>query len=1196
MPSLVASSATDRALILLGDAVPHIVWGAGPDGTTDYLNAQGAAYAGRSLPAAGTWGWLALVHPEDADRARGAWVEARRTCSALTLEYRLRRHDGVHRWHVARAKPVLDEYGAVVRWIGTAIDVDDAKRQQDADEAMSLLDTAFSQAPFGCGFADRDLQVVNLNERLTSIGGSALADPSGASFAEAVPRLWPQLEASLRRVLATGRAEMDIEVDTPCGADPEQAGHWSVGCFPVSRAEEVIGIGIIVADDSARRQAEANVRFQAEILGAIGQAVVVVDTYRVVTYWNRAAEVMHGWSAADAVGRRSTDLINRDEDPALAAAMVAALRAGRVWSGDVAVRRRDGSPLWVHVTNTPIFGADGELVAVIGTSVDVSERIANEAERHQLAAIVDGSGDAIFSTSIDGTVTSWNRAAQALFGFTAGEIIGRPVAAIAPEDRVEEQVLLRDQLRAGGPPRRLETTRRRKDGSLVDVLLTVSPASEADVVVGASVIATDISERVATRRALETSEHSLAEAQRTAHIGSFELDVASGALTWSAEYRRILGLEPDVVPSVRLFGSLIHPDDLEAITQAWRAATEDGTAIDLPCRIVRPDGSERHVRSRATPRIGDDGCVVAVAGTMADETEQVEADRVRREAESHFEISFDQSATGAVLADLEGFPTRVNQALCDLLGRPPDQLLGQRWTDYTHPDDVAGRPNCSRPRDLSPAPAPLDRNRDVVADERRYVRPDGTTVWASASVTLVRDDAGVPHHYFSQIQDITARKRMEQELSHQALHDSLTGLPNRALLDDRLVRGLVRSRQRSTQLGVVFFDIDDFKLVNDSLGHTVGDEVLRTVGARIEEAIRPEDTVARFGGDEFVIVCDDMAATEPTQLAERIAEAVGRPMLIADQEITLTLSAGIALADRSATPDTLLRDSDAAMYRAKAGGHARIELFDEAARADGDRRLTLISALHRAQERDELRVHYQPIVDLSTGALVCAEALLRWDNARLGPISPEDFIPLAEETGLILSLGAWVLEQACRELVRWQEIHPHLTVAVNLSARQLLAPDIAAVVKDVLARTGLPGSSLCLELTESVFMEDVAYFEATLIRLKALGVRLAIDDFGTGYSSLSYIQRYPIDAVKVDRSFVDGLGTDTHDSALVAAIIAMADALELDVTAEGVETEDQLIRLRDLGCGRAQGFFLARPMPATDMAQVVAEATSWRVP
>ena len=489
---------------------------------------------------------------------------------------------------------------------------------------------------------------------------------------------------------------------------------------------------------------------------------------------------------------------------------------------------------------------------------------------------------------------------------------------------------------------------------------------------------------------------------------------------------------------------MVHPDDLDAGARVWVNAMKQGVPFDIEFRIIRADThEERSVRCRAVLELDPHGNVVKVAGTMMDDTERVTADHVQHAAETQFKIGFEQAAIGAVIADLDGVPTRVNPAVCALLDRSEDDLVGHRWTDYTHPDELPlGQLALAR----------IAAGHDTYEDERRYLRPDGTVVWASVHVTLVRDESCAPQYLFTQLQDITTRKVMEDALAHQALHDTLTGLPNRALLTDRLVHSLAGARRRGTQVGVMFLDIDRFKVVNDSLGHTMGDDLLRVAAERIAAAIRPGDTVARLGGDEFVIVADDVSVTATEQIAERVLEALGHP--IGDQDTSVTASIGIAMADEGATPETLLRDSDAAMYRAKERGRGRIELFDDALRSKAGRRIATTTALHRALERGQFTVHYQPIVDLTTGAMVSAEALLRWEHPERGLVSPDEFIPLAEDTGLIVPIGGWVLEQACQQLVEWQRTLPSMSMAVNLSVRQVTAPDIAGLIDDVLRRTG----------------------------------------------------------------------------------------------------------------------------------------------
>jgi diguanylate cyclase (GGDEF)-like protein/PAS domain S-box-containing protein len=1054
-------------------------------------------------------------------------------------------------------------------------------------ETLVLLETLQSKAPVGFGFVDRDFRIVRLNERLAAVNGSTVEQQLGRTVAEVVPDIWPQIEPLYQGVLDSGEAVLDVELEGPMPADPSLTGYWLTSFYPVSVDNEIIGIGIVVVDITERKTAEEAMRFQAELLSAVGQAIIATDPSGVVVYWNRAAEDLYGWASGEARGRSLSGLIFSRETTEQAGAILEGLHQGRCWSGEFWVTHRHGRRFPVFVTNTPIFEADGRLSAVIGASVDITESQAAEEARRQLAAIVEGSGDAIFGLTPGGVVASWNAAAERLFGFTAQEIVGHPVSILSPADKAAEQVQIRDRLNAGGPHERLETTQRCKDGRIVEVVLTVSKTTdEAGRVMGLSMIAHDITERRQAQSALETSRAQLAEAQRTAHLGSFEFDLRSGQLTWSDEYHRILGVDLDRAPTTDLFATLVHPDDLDAVKRVWADVTGTGAPFDYSCRIIRSDSEERWVRTRAVSERDDDGHVVKVVGTLMDETEQVDAERVRKAAETQFEIGFERSAIGTVIADATGSPIRVNAAVCALMGRPAELLIRRHMGEYTHPDEV---PLAQVVR------ARVAAGHDTYHDERRYVRPDGSVVWASSYVTLVRGERGEAQYFFVQLEDITDRKMMEQRLAHQVLHDSLTSLPNRTLLTERLAHGLAGSRRRGAKIGVMFLDIDRFKVVNDSLGHTCGDDVLRHAADQIAGAIRPGDTVARFGGDEFVVVCDDVTTLETEQIAERVMAALSVPCRIGDQDLTISVSLGLAVADETSTSESLLRDSDAAMYRAKERGGGRVELFDDVLRSKTEKCSATASAMRRALERHEFVVYYQPVVDLSTGAMVSAEALLRWQHPDRGLVNPDDFIPLAEETGLIVPIGAWVLAEACGQLAEWQRVDPSMSVAVNLSVRQLLAPDVVDLVAGVLQRTAVRPSDLCLELTESVFMGDADYFTKTLDSLKTLGVRLSLDDFGTGYSSLSYLKRFPFDAVKVDRSFIDGLGTDPHDSALVAAVVALAQALDLEVIAEGVETEDQLANLKKLDCRRAQGFLLDRPMTASALMTLVAEDHRWPV-
>jgi diguanylate cyclase len=425
------------------------------------------------------------------------------------------------------------------------------------------------------------------------------------------------------------------------------------------------------------------------------------------------------------------------------------------------------------------------------------------------------------------------------------------------------------------------------------------------------------------------------------------------------------------------------------------------------------------------------------------------------------------------------------------------------------------------------------------------------------------------------------RKRAELELAHRASHDALTGLPNRALFLERLTLTLARVERRSQGCAVLFLDLDRFKVVNDSLGHDVGDRLLREAAERLQAIVRPSDTVARFGGDEFMILCDDVAGeADAIVVAERIAGSLAVPFHIDGQMLHVGASIGIALAgDRSRAPQTIVRDADQTMYVAKRRG-SRWELFRPNRQAVTTSRRGLEGELRLALERDELRLFYQPEIDVHDGAVVAVEALLRWQHPDRGLLGPGEFIPFAEQSGLIVPIGEWVLAESCGQLARWRDsgaCGAGLGVNVNLSARQLVDGKLARTVRRVLRDTGIEPGALCLELTETAFVDDLEASVAALNALHDLGVRLSLDDFGTGYSSLSMLDRYPLDTIKIDRSFVARLDSGERARRLFTAVVGVAQALGLQSVAEGVETREQLDTITDMGCDSAQGFFLSRP-------------------
>lgn len=426
---------------------------------------------------------------------------------------------------------------------------------------------------------------------------------------------------------------------------------------------------------------------------------------------------------------------------------------------------------------------------------------------------------------------------------------------------------------------------------------------------------------------------------------------------------------------------------------------------------------------------------------------------------------------------------------------------------------------------------------------------------------------------------------MSRQKEHEALHDALTGLPNRLLVTDRIEQALARATRSAGRVVVIFLDLDLFKVVNDSLGHAAGDALLIEVASRLQAVVRPGDTLARFGGDEFVIVCDDVAAAEVGPLADRVIDALRDPFTFEGRQATVTASLGVALASPESDAEILMRDADAAMYRAKAAGRDQVMVFDETMHRQAAARLNDEVGLRRALRRDEFRTFFQPIIDLDTGGTIGMEALVRWQDPDRGLIGPDLFIPVAEETGLIVAIGSWVLDDALTHTQRWRQEIPeaqHLRVAINISARELASPGLVDRVARSISAAGIPATAVQLEITESAVMNRPKRVIEALNSLRSLGVGLAVDDFGTGYSSLAYLKQLPVDTVKIDRSFIDGLGgpDDASDRPIVDAIINIAESLHLQVIAEGVENAAQLEALRQLGGDVAQGFLWSAPLPA----------------
>ncbi|MGH8984354.1 MAG: bifunctional diguanylate cyclase/phosphodiesterase [Acidimicrobiia bacterium] len=619
-----------------------------------------------------------------------------------------------------------------------------------------------------------------------------------------------------------------------------------------------------------------------------------------------------------------------------------------------------------------------------------------------------------------------------------------------------------------------------------------------------------------------------------------------------------------------------HPDDRSAIRELLDAARPPSSPTEpLEIRLAHADGSYRWFEMLSHD-LRNEPDIAGVVINAREITDRKGAEQLLARNEARFRALVQNSSDVVAVIDENAFFTYVSPSIFGMLGYKPDELLGTSALALLPPDDVT---------------AALRSHSQVLADafeqasaELRVRNRDGSWHTVDMTITDLRDEPAVEGIVLN-ARDVTVRKALEHDLRSQALHDALTGLGNRNMFTDRVTHALKRRHDRDRVLAVLCIDLDDFKTVNDSLGHEVGDQLLVLVAERLGSCLRESDTAARLGGDEFAILLDSaFNEREVAGVAERILGMMREPLTMGDRELTVTASVGIAVnADRSSSSEVLLRNADMAMYLAKERGKDRAETFEESMHATVFERLELRTDLAHGIDNGQLVLHYQPIVGLQSARVLGVEALVRWDHSERGLMAPDAFVPLAEDTGLIVPLGRWVLTEACEQLHAWKQAFPRCpirSISVNLSVRQLQHEGIVDEIADAIAHAGIKPSDLVLEITESMLMTDTKVIRDNLAGLRKLGVSLAVDDFGTGYSSLGLIKHLPVDTIKIDRTFVDGLGQESGDDTVVRAILGLAQGLGVKTVAEGIEGAAQLEALRNLGCDLGQGYYFSKPLTA----------------
>jgi diguanylate cyclase (GGDEF)-like protein/PAS domain S-box-containing protein len=830
----------------------------------------------------------------------------------------------------------------------------------------------------------------------------------------------------------------------------------------------------------------------------------------------------------------------------------------------------------------PAFAALATLGVLLLWSV--MRRISAEAQLRQeknfIQELIEIVPNPVYFKDPEGRYLGFNRAWERFFGRPRAAWIGKTVFDLFPGELAQQHHREDQALYQSAGTQSYEIVIPAGDESARNVIYNKGLFTKDDgTVAGLIGVITDITERKRAEAEVWHAEELLKLAVEGSNLILWDSDPARQSVYLNEHWWNMIGEDVrDERISTTEWLSYMHADDrLRAEAQYVDVLQGTRAEYRIDVRILAKTGTWHWLSAHGKVTERDaSGRALRVTGTAIDITGRKTAEEALRANEEKFRLITENVSDLIAMVDTDGRRVYNSPSYRALFGEDPP-LPGSDSFEQIHPDDRAHV---------------IKVFRDTLAfgagqrAQFRFRMQDGSVRYIESQGNVIRDQAGDVHRIVVVSRDVTERLVAEERLRHIAHHDLVTNLPNRVLFKDRLDQALRHARSYRKQVGILFIDLDNFKHVNDSFGHAAGDQLLRELANRFTRCLRSEDTVARQGGDEFIVLIPDLDRREHVEIiARKILKALAARVSIDDQELEVTASIGISTyPDDGDDAEMLLKHADIAMYYAKEKGKNGYEFFSSEMDDVLRQRMAMERNLRQALKNDELLLHYQPQIDLQTGAIASVEALVRWQHPELGLIGPMHFIPQAEENGLIVSIGEWVLREACRQSKRWQAMgHPPLRIAVNVSGRQLAQQDFLDRVSRSLEVTGLDAACLELELTESVVMQNVDHNIATLDKLSQMGVRIAIDDFGTGYSSLSYLKRFPIHKLKVDRSFVRDITTDRNDAVIVSTIIGMAKSLGISVTAEGVETEEQLAFLRQQGCDFAQGYYFSKPMPATDI-------------
>jgi diguanylate cyclase (GGDEF)-like protein/PAS domain S-box-containing protein len=1035
----------------------------------------------------------------------------------------------------------------------------------------------------GLCLIDQELRFASINWRMAEMTGRPAGDDIGRALAEVLPGIAAQLEPHLRRVLQ-GETLPNLELQGTRMGDACRDRIFQAALEPACGVSgEVVGALCSILDITERRQAEEALR---ESQDNYRQAVelsphipwIAEPSGRVVEISQRGFAVL-GVSLDVMEGEAWLDIVHPEDRVMALRSWSGALRSGTPLDMKFRFRHADGGYRWLRSRAAPRRNAQGEILRWYGTLEDVHDRMLAEAALAEREA-------AFRSLFQSNPAPMWvydletlrflevNEAALQTYGWSRENFLGMTILDIRPaEDRESVRrsaAAPRSARKVSGPWRHIDAAGRER---LVDALSYMIDFAGRP---GVLVTAWDVTARALAERALRESEENYRHTVELSPQLPWLADPYGQVTAMSPRWSEITGLSCQETLGTGWVAA-IHPEDASMITARWADCVASGRSFDVEIRCRLADGGYRWFRSRAAARRDEAGRLIRWYGTAEDIHERKLAEAALRESEAFARSVVESSIDCVKVLDTEGRLLFMNGPGRPLMGLDNfAEFEGRLWPSML-PGEMATAANQA----VAAARAGQTSHFSGFCPTAK-----GVAKWWDVVVSPVRGAGGEVVRLLAVSRDVTERRAAEQQIAYMAYHDPLTDLGNRRLFRQQLEQALAALRP-GEHLALHCIDLDHFKGVNDTLGHAAGDALLRQAADRLRRCIPDGGMVARLGGDEFAIIQPGLRGPEDAAtLARRIVAVLDQDYQIDDQQTAAGASVGIALASEGDTLEEMIRNADIALYRAKADGRATFRFFEREMDEAVHRRQELRLGLRTALERNELQLHFQPLVALRAGEVNCFEALLRWQHPVRGMISPAEFIPVAEETGLIIRLGEWVLRAACEEAMRWPD---DIRIAVNLSPAQVRNPGLLQLVAEVLAESGLPACRLELEITESALLQDDQANLAVLRELSALGVRIALDDFGTGFSALGYLLQFPFDKIKIDRSFVLGLPGRRESKAIIRAVVSMSRSLGISVAAEGVETVGQLSALRRLGCSEAQGYLFSRPVPAAAVLGLIAK-------